>query len=184
MRHMYTEEEYDFLRNNISENSYSELCKKFNIEFNCNVTLSAIEHTCKRIGIHHGHPGNIFVKNENNPFSITRPIGSEMVSAGKVYVKVANHPMPSGKSRININWVQKNRYIYEQVHGKIPDGHMIVFLDSNRNNFDINNLYAIPAKINMMLGANKWFSSDRNVTLTAIKWCELFYALKQNNLLY
>lgn len=38
------------------------------------------------------------------------------------------------------NWVQKHRLIYEEAHGKIPDGHYVTFLDGDRTNFDLNNL--------------------------------------------
>jgi len=180
-RKLYTEEQNQFLRDNISQNSYTELRKKFNEKFDRQVTTVAIEHKCKKLGINHGHKGVTFIKGENNPFSPTLPIGSETISARKVYVKVSDKPVPTGKSRININWVQKNRYVYEQAHGKLLKNYQLIALDGNRRNFDLDNLYAVPRKIGMMLGANKWFSSNREVTLAAIKYCELFYALKEVN---
>ncbi|TQI68988.1 HNH endonuclease signature motif containing protein [Clostridium sp. KNHs216] len=177
-RHQYSEMEREFLRKNIANNSYTELKNKFNAEFGLNLTKAAIEHICKRTGIDHGHPGATFAKGERNPFSPTLPIGSEMVSAGKVYIKIANNLVPAGKSRIR-NWVQKNRYVYEQAHEELPDGYQIIALDGNKRNFDPSNLYAVPKKINMMLCMNKWFFKNPEITLAAIKWCELFYALKE-----
>lgn len=78
------------------------------------------------------------------------------------------------------NWVQKHRYIYEQQHGEIPNDHIIIFLDGNKTNFSINNLYCISRKIHAVMNKNRWFSENPDLTLTAIKWCELFYALKGN----
>lgn len=181
MRHYYTQEECDFLEANISGHSYGELRNAFNAKFNCSVTKNAIEHKCKKLNIDHGHSGVVLKTGESNQFSQTRQIGSEMVCAGKVYVKTNCNYVPKGNSRFgdNGNWVQKNRYVYEQTHGKIPDGYQLVALDGNRNNFDPSNFYAVPRKIGMILGVNKWFFADRDATLAAIKWCELFYAMKE-----
>lgn len=179
-RHQYTEEEKQFLRDNILTHSYRELQKEFNAKYNLCLTLKSIEKTCRRIGVNHGHAGVVFEKGENNPFSPTLPIGSEIISAGKVYVKVSNKCFANGKSRVGDtgNFVQKNRYIYEQSYGPITAGYQIIALDKDRRNFSPDNLYAVPKKINMMMCLYKWFSTDREVTLAAIKWCELFYAMK------
>lgn len=37
----------------------------------------------------------------------------------------------------------------------------------------------LPRKINTVMNCNSWFTTNRENTLTAIKWCELFYALKE-----
>jgi len=177
-RHQYSAEEKDFVRDNISSHSYTQLAKEFSSRFNVNVSPVAIEHKCARWGFNHGHKGVKFVRGANNPFSPTVPIGSEQVSAGKVYIKIANNPVANGK-RNKDNWIQKNRYVYEQNFGKIPKGYHLIPLDGNKNNFSPDNLYAIPKKVQMMMGANKWFGKDRDITLSAIKYCELFYAIRE-----
>ena len=55
---------------------------------------------------------------------------------------------------------------------------MVCFLDGDNNNFDLNNLYPINRKISAIMSKNKWWTHSRNHTLAAIKWCELFYVLK------
>jgi hypothetical protein len=47
------------------------------------------------------------------------------------YVKIKN---AAGK------WVYKHTFLYEREHGKAPEGHIVIFLDGNRNNFEIENL--------------------------------------------
>ena len=37
----------------------------------------------------------------------------------------------------------KHRYVWEQAHGKIPDGYLVAFRDGNRQNCDLSNLYLI-----------------------------------------
>lgn len=76
-------------------------------------------------------------------------------------------------------WKVKQKKIYEDYYGEIPKGHMVVFLDQNPDNYDINNLYCISRKILVRMNQNRWFTTDREHTLTAIKWCELFLVLKE-----
>ena len=182
-RHSYTHEECDFLRNNISNMSYTELQRSFNKKFGLNIGVKSILHKCQRLGINHGKSHLKIVKGEKNPFSMALQIGSETISAGKVYVKVADNPITSGKQSYggNSNYIQKNRYIYEQTYGKIPNGYLVVSLVNDKMNFESENLYAVSRKVNLMMCANKWYKTNREQTLTAIKYCELFYSLKDQN---
>lgn len=61
----------------------------------------------------------------------------------------------------------------------VPDGHIIVHLDKDRTNDDIKNLYCVSRKVNFMLSKNRWHTTDPQLTLAAIKWCEHFYARKE-----
>lgn len=61
-----------------------------------------------------------------------KPEGSERIDAdGYTMVKV------------NGKYIPKQRYVYEQYHGKIGKGLIVVFKDKNNQNFDIDNLEAI-----------------------------------------
>lgn len=64
-------------------------------------------------------------------------------------------------------------------YGEVPDGKMVIFLDCNKENLDIGNLYCIDRKISAVLASNGWYSDNGELTLTAIKWCELFYAIER-----
>ncbi len=72
----------------------------------------------------------------------------------------------------------KRRYVWEQAHGSIPPGHRIIHLDGNPMNCELDNLCCIPDRFVPLLNKNHWLTDSREHTLTAIKWCELFYALK------
>ncbi len=62
----------------------------------------------------------------------TRTDGTEVTHGdGYVYIKVAGR------------CVLKHRYVYEQHHGAIPRGMLVVFRDGNRQNCDISNLELI-----------------------------------------
>ena len=79
----------------------------------------------------------------------TLPLYSERLSKDDIIeIKV---PCESGTK-----YVPKQRYIYEQTHGKIPDGYVISFRDGNRPNFDLDNLIAISRSELMAMCRNKY----------------------------
>ena len=100
-----------------------------------------------------------------------------------MWVKVSDIPCKgTGKNSANVNWRQKSHIVWEQHYGSMPpDDCTIVFLDRNKQNFDINNLYAVKKKILREMAKNSWWKSDPEFTLAAIKWCELHFALKEVN---
>ena len=179
-KHRYTPEQDEWLRQHIEHcNSYRQLTEMFNEHFSVSVGKYSISDRCiKQLHIHRNVNTGTFQKGEQR--AKTYRIGDERVYSGYVWVKV-NDIQHSGKitiQKFNENWMPKQRYVYEQHHGKIPDGHIVVFLDSNPLNFSTDNLYCIPRRINAIMNQNHWFTTERENTLTAIKWCELYYALK------
>lgn len=44
-------------------------------------------------------------------------------------------------------WVRKHRYLYEKYIGKIPEGHVVIFKDGNKQNFDLDNLMLADTKL-------------------------------------
>ena len=177
----YTEAELEWVKTHIGECKNSlELTEKFNSVFEQKRTLQAIKgmKNYRFPNHHYGHSGG---KKKGKGFSVTaRPVGSERVVGGYTYIKIGNKPISKNftTSDIRENWVQKQRYIYETQRGKIPPKHTVVFLDGNRENFDIENLYCVHRRIIVTMGRNGWWSDNPQITLTAIKWCELHFALK------
>lgn len=109
------------------------------------------------------------------------PIGTERVGKNGVrYVKVANNY--NGERNQGYKppyWLPKQRKIYEEVYGEIPDGYMVVFLNQDSTDFSIENLYCINRKILAHMNRYGWFSSNREQTLTAIRLCELWEELRK-----
>lgn len=74
-----------------------------------------------------------------------RPVGSERISKdGYIEVKVAE---PN-------KWRLKQRVVYEETKGKIPEGCPIIFLDGNKRNFEIDNLRCITRSELLYLNCN------------------------------
>ena len=83
-----------------------------------------------------------FKKGQMPHNAVDKPIGSERTDPdGYVLVKVAERPTRPDR---NDNWVFKQRLVYEREVGPIPDGHMVVFADHDRLNFDPSNLVVVP----------------------------------------
>lgn len=88
-----------------------------------------------------------------------KPVGTESQrSDGYWWVKVAE---PN-------KWREKHVLIWEAAHGKRPPGHMIIFLDGNRNNFAIENLRLITQAEHAVMAHEGYRSSNPDFTETGI----------------
>ena len=98
----------------------------------------------------------------------------------RVKIKECEHDGEWSDKKANNCWTTKQRVVWEQHHKRVvPDDCQIIFLNSNTNDFDIDNLYCIKKKYLSYMRSNNWFSTNPEVTLTAIKWCELMYATQE-----
>lgn len=88
---------------------------------------------------------------------------------GMVLIKVA-HPSV---------WEYKQRYLYEKYHGVLPKNYMVIFLDGDRTNYDINNLFAVTTKEYNYIKNKGLISNDAEITKTAILTARLNYITKE-----
>lgn len=70
-------------------------------------------------------------------------------------------------------WKRKHIYIYEQVHGPISKDSCVIFLDGDRENFDIDNLYLLTRRELLYLIRGEMLFNNRELTLVAINLCKL-----------
>lgn len=176
-RHKWTQSEIEWLRQNIHKHSWNAIQTAFNQHFKTNLSQSSIEHICLRHGIDHGRKNEQgFVKSSYNAFSQTYPLGSERAdSRGRVFIKIKNNICD------HTNWVQKDRYVWENAHGKLGTNELIIHLNSDKNDCSLENLCKVSRAVNMLLSVNKWIFTDKTMTLTAIKCCELIIVLNERN---
>ena len=156
--------------------TYKDLHKEFTEIFGQGRTISGLQDLCsKRLNLHKQNHSGQYGQREKEQL----PIGTERFSQGIVYVKVANVPAKTMlKGYRPPYWLPKQRKIYEDTYGKIPNGRFVVFLDANKNNYDVENLYCINRTIHATMCKKRWYTTDRNITLSAIKYLELLQALK------
>lgn len=181
---LYTEEENNWIIENLNVGTYPELVELFYARFNRTVTSSGLRKQIARLGLN----GTKINRSWLVPGEVRHdvyPIGAEYTNAdGIVYIKVAdnrgvyNKKLPGGYADGG-NWRKKAYHNWEKSYGSIPEGKRLVYLDSNKQNCDVSNLYFTDTKIQMRLGRNGWQSTNPELTLAAIKWLELFYTLKE-----
>lgn len=169
-----TEEENSWLIENVDKYTYDELANEYNRIFQKDVSRSALESYIKRTLKLQKEDPKKFV-------SVPNPVGYKKKINGRTYVRVKelDYNLPS-KNRGQSTFVPLAKVIWENHYGKkVPDDCQITFLNGNKDDFSIDNLYCIKKKYLFYMIQNHWFSTNPEVTLTAIKWCELMYATKE-----
>lgn len=198
----YSVEQETFLKENAPIMSRKALTNLFNIKFGTNRTVAGIKAFCNSRGYNSSstgkfQKGNIpwqtglrgekfkqhfteesFQRNIKGIMKAsqerkTRKIGDEIVIDGVPWVVTSLEYGVKFCDRRK----PKRRVVWEQLHGEIPKDHCIINLDGNPMNCEPSNLYCMPIRFRPLLSKNKWWFGNAELTLTAIKWCELYYAL-------
>ena len=200
----YTEEHIDFIRNNITGTPIRTFVKMFNEHFATAFSFTSITSIIYRSGHKNGNDGNIKkgerrgiatefkkgnipynkgkkgvshpnqiptqFKHGNTPHN-TVPVGTEVITAdGYTKVKVGE---PN-------KWRFKHRILWESLHGEIPNGHALLFLDGNKQNIIIENLALVSRKELAILNKKHMLSKNPDLTKTAINLVKLMH--KANDL--
>lgn len=98
MKKIFSEEQKQFIKNNASGLRNEELTRRLNKEFETEFTVGQIKKFKNYNHISSGFK------------SCNLPIGSQRENKGYIFIKT---------SEPNV-WIEKHRYIYESVYGKIP----------------------------------------------------------------
>ena len=164
-RHQYTLEQENFLRENILKvGSYAELANSISDFCGFPVTILSVKEKCKRMGIKLGKNAGKF-KSKGRVRSL--PVGTIRNSKNTTYIKISDIGTEvSGYGPPD--WVPLQKYIYEKAFGKVKDGEQVIFLDGNKNNYNLKNLYPVDMKIKAYLAKNRLYSHDPEITKSAI----------------
>ncbi|MCL2215260.1 MAG: HNH endonuclease [Treponema sp.] len=187
--HKYTPEQIKFLQKNIKDRSFADITKLFNDHFNLNFPEKSIKTACtyRRITndrdtrfkpgcVSHNKgmkgfniPGSekSWFKNEDVPWN-WQPVGSERTNNGYIEIKISDTLMPKYK-----RWRAKHIVMWEEVHGKVPKGHVVVFLDTDRMNITLNNLLMIPRDVHGIMCNKKLYTDNIEETKANILMCKI-----------
>lgn len=182
----YTDEMKQFILDNYKGRYNQELADLFNQKFNTNITSRTIKSYKANNKLNSGltgkfrkgqtphnkgkkMPKEVYEKVKHTMFAKGnvppnhRPVGSERISKDEyIEVKVAE---PN-------KWRLKQRVVYEETKGKIPEGCSIIFLDGNKRNFDIDNLRCITRSELLYLNCNG-LNNSNEITETGILMARL-----------
>lgn len=158
-----TKEELAWLEENVPNNDWQTITAEFNRIFPYKRTLENLQAICYWRGIHAKGLG------ENGEPWNTKPAGSEHYINNRTGIQIKTE---SGE------WMLKQRYVYMQHYGAIPEGCDIVFLDKNTLNFAIDNLLAVSRRAISAMRIYKkqwdWFNTkDPQLNKTMWLWVEL-----------
>lgn len=158
---IWNKEEEEFLLKECPNHMVKEVVEMFKEKFNKETTINQITVFKKK---HNIKTDGRFKKGQSS--YNTKPIGTETIVYEKdkkqVFVKVGEN-----------HWERKQKYIYEQHYGKLPEDSIIMFLDGDRDNFDIKNLIALTRhESNIMAGMNI-FTKNKEINKTAIELSRL-----------
>lgn len=167
----YTVEEKFFLLQNAATMPYSELAKEMYSRFGREASKTAIAHfMCDIMQKPRCGRNTTFQKGER--IGKVNAIGSEYVSqSGYTLVKVADTGIK------NADWKTKQQVMWKKYYGEKANG-IVVFLNADRSDFSKENLYCLNRKTHLTMCNNKWYTTDKELTLTAIRWCELQGTIK------
>lgn len=180
MMHFYTEEECQFLRDNIKGTPYNQMAEMFNEKFGTNVGVTALKGKISKLKLKNGlngcfepnrtpwNKGKNFIaggrsaetrfKKGQDPIN-WKPVGSERVSKdGYIEIKVSE---PS-------EWMLKHRKVWEEANGEIPKGSIVVFKDSDRTNISLDNLALITRKENAVMNHSGMRYTDADMFETGL----------------
>lgn len=148
-----TNEQIEYLKTIVKGRSVKEIQELLKKKFDTEFTKSHIAYIKNKYDIRSGPLGRF--EKGHTPLRYA-PIGSERIKNGHVVVKVAEPSI----------WKTKQRVIYEEKYGKIPEGHRIIFADGNKRNFDIENLILVSDSEALIMSTNGLMYEDAELTKT------------------
>lgn len=176
-KRIFTDEQVEFIRENIRDMSTRDCANAFSEFFNEPLGQTELRRVMTRNGIQ--------ASRKRNDFS---PIGTERYSDYYqcIMVKVGEYRCQKGECRTernykrNLNWKLKQNLIWEQTNGKeLPWRWVVVFLDGDRMNYSPENLYAVPLNVAGTIERMRMHSENADIYKTALIWGELYYTLKE-----
>ena len=179
----FNDKHLEFVKANVVGKRNEELAELFNEHFGTDISLAQIRNFKKRHGLKSGLSGQ-FKKgcvsfNKGKKMSAeqyekckhtffkkghstnTKDIGAERFDkCGYVLIKVDEN----GRK----GWISKHKYLYEKEHGHIPTGHVVMFADGNKFNFDIDNLVLVSKAEMLFLNKHNLIYNDCELTKTGV----------------
>ena len=175
-RRIFTDEQVEFIRENIQTMSTRECARAFSEFFSEPLGQTELRRVMARNGIQSSKKRNDFA-----------PIGTERYSEYYqcMMVKVGGYQCHKGDSRSerdykrNANWKLKQNLVWEQANGKeLPWRWVVVLLDGDRMNYNPDNLYAVPLNVAGTIEKMRMHSENAEIYKTALIWGKLYYAMR------
>ena len=166
--HEWTEEEVLFITTALKEHSKKDAIMLFNEKFPEKITLAQLKRLQSKYNIAARDDGRL---QENHSLNQS-PIGTETIWTQ------GNYKYIGIKIKEPSVWVHKHIYVYENAYGKLPESHVVIFLDGNTLNCDLDNLMAIEKRINVIMNRRKLPRNSKEETLCSIAIAKLIAGIR------
>ena len=167
---LLSKEQYQWLKDHCQGLTYKDQQKQVLDKFGVHLTLVQVKDMRNRWRMNSGLTGHY--KKGQKSWN-TRPDGYESVDTdGFVHIKT-----PGARKM-----TYKHRWVWEQAHGPIPAGHVLVFLDGDKTNCSLDNLTVLPRGIHARMCQRHLYSDDPEKTKSGILVAKLLskrYARKK-----
>lgn len=121
-------------------------------------------------------------RTDRNGNPIRVPLGHEQIDHyGYTVVKVRDN-VNSNDSDDCYNYTPKQRVVYEQLHGPIPEGHCVIFLNQDKTDFSPDNLVCVPKGYRAIINqshSNLRLTDDVEMNKAILAYCDLIFKLKE-----
>lgn len=191
--HKYTEEQGRFIRENIAGTDTNTLTNMLNDKFELNLDRKSIRAYIKNHKLKSGLDTTF--KNGSVPYNK----GVKGVCAKgceKGWFKKGSNPHNHkhvGSERIDVQgytlvkikepnvWRMKHRLLWEEFNGPIPEGHVLLFADRNKQNFDINNLILISRNQLKVMNGKDLIKYNADLTKIGVVISEIQLKISERN---
>lgn len=170
--HRWTDEQVEYLKEIAEGRSRKEITKLFNEKFNLDLPFEKVRDYMNNNGIKNNLDTRFkkgYLVKEQKIKDLRKPIGTETTWV-------------NGYKRIKISekkWVYKHHYIWEQHHGEIPKGYSVIFLDKNKENFNINNLAVVSRKELLFINNKGFLKEDTDLSKVGVTLAKLMMKAKE-----
>lgn len=147
-------EQEKYFKSIVRGHTRQEISDLFYKKYNKKLTLQQVKYYKQKFNL----------KCENYTTYNKKGIGEEYVekTSGYVYIKTNEN-----------KWVYKHRYVWEKHNGKIPDNYSVIFLDGDKTNCNIDNLYLIKNSEASILRTHKLMANNKELTKLGILTAKL-----------
>lgn len=187
--HVWSKEEKECLKQVTPGHHHKEIQELMNKKYNQNFTLNQIKAAIKRYELNTGFTGR-FEKSHIPANKGRKGVdGWEPTEFKKGHIPINHRTV--GSERINVydytevkiaepnKWRLKHQVIWGKHNGPIPKGHVVIFGDGNRRNFDPNNLILISKKQLLILNRNNLIQKNADLTKTAVIIANLYQKISE-----
>jgi hypothetical protein len=161
-------EEIQFVRDNITGRTRAEITELFNRRFDYPITGRQLGYILYSNNLRNGLPRFRFKPGHK---SLMKGIGSKYKPGDPRYI-------PPGTERINSRgyvevkvegndkweWKPKHRIIWEAANGPVPKSHLVIFADSDKTNFALDNLLLVSRKEIAVMNKHMLIYPDKDST--------------------